>query len=520
MRGSHQKRQTGGEKASAVGYATLAALVLSLACGASPAAAANGVAIAEAEAAVAPLPSLTGARLARLDGAQLTRPTPSLAIELDGRALEFTRTDFEDRGGSQVWRGALTGQPGGFAVLSTVAGRTAGYLSDGQRTWQVLPTAAGHVVAEVDRAAERPCGGAQNPGGTGSARLPSSAGAPAAATGPAVIDILALYTREARDLLGGDAEIKALIHNAVDLTNTSFANSGVAATARLARVALHDAPESGDAPQDLERLSQDQEVRDLRQSVHADVVALFTADGGDWCGYGWYFSGLPESGYSVTAAPCAVSYIIFPHELGHNLGADHDPQHAVRPAPARDFVAPGEFRTLMAYAEACNGDCPVIPHFSSPRVNYQGRPTGVAGKQDNASVLAANAPVVANYLSPPAGAGCAASESTLCLGGGRFEARVRYKLANGQQGDAKAVRMTDRAGYYWFFNPENVELTVKLLDACGAYGKHWVFASGMTNVEIDLTVRDTRNGQVRSYHNPQNKPFTTIQDTQAFNSCN
>jgi hypothetical protein len=33
-------------------------------------------------------------------------------------------------------------------------------------------------------------------------------------------------------------------------------------------------------------------------------------------------------------------------------------------------------------------------------------------------------------------------------------------------------------------------------------------------------VRDTRNGEVRAYHNPQNKPFTTIQDTQAFNSCN
>jgi hypothetical protein len=161
----------------------------------------------------------------------------------------------------------------------------------------------------------------------------------------------------------------------------------------------------------------------------------------------------------------------------------------------------------------------VIPYFSSPRVKYQGRPTGVAGQQDNASVLAANAPVVAQYLNAPAGAGCAASESSLCLGGGRFEARVRYKLASGQQGEAKAVRMTDRAGYYWFFNPENVELTVKMLDACGAYGKHWVFASGMTNVEIDLTVRDTRNGQVRTYHNPQNKPFTTIQDTQAFNSC-
>lgn len=512
-----QKRQTEPANQSAI-RAALAALVLGVFI-ASAATAADGLAIAASEAAPAPLPSLMAGRLARLDTAQLTRATPALAIEVDGRTLEFTCTDFEDRGGSQVWRGALAQQPGGFAVLSTSAGRTAGYLSDGQRSWQLLPTADGHVLSEIDPAGERPCGGAAGAAqGAHSARLPAAAGA-AAASGPAVIDVLALYTRQARDQLGGDAEIRALIQNAVDLANTSFVNSGVAATARLVRVAAYQESEAGDAPQDLQRLSQNPEVRDLRQSVHADVVALFTADGGEWCGYGWYFSGQPQSGYSVTAAPCAVSYVIFPHELGHNLGADHDPQHAVRPAPARDFVAPGEFRTLMTYAEACSGDCPVIPHFSSPRVTYRGIPTGVAGQQDNAAVLAINAPVVAGYLSAPAGTGCTASEVTLCLGGGRFEARVHYRLPDGSQGDAKAVRMTDRTGYYWFFNPDNVELTVKALDACGAYGKHWVFASGMTNVEIELTVRDTRNGQERVYRNAQGKPFATIQDTQAFNDC-
>ena len=41
----------------------------------------------------------------------------------------------------------------------------------------------------------------------------------------------------------------------------------------------------------------------------------------------------------------------------------------------------------------------------------------------------------------------------------------------------------------------------------------------MTNVKVDVTVTDTKTGQVKTYTNPQGRVFRTILDTQAFNTC-
>ena len=61
----------------------------------------------------------------------------------------------------------------------------------------------------------------------------------------------------------------------------------------------------------------------------------------------------------------------------------------------------------------------------------------------------------------------------------------------------------------------------KVLNACSFSGapRFWVFAAGLTNVEVKLKVTDTETGQVREYKNPLNRPFQPIQDTDAFASC-
>ena len=53
------------------------------------------------------------------------------------------------------------------------------------------------------------------------------------------------------------------------------------------------------------------------------------------------------------------------------------------------------------------------------------------------------------------------------------------------------MKLTDDSGYLWFFDADNIELIVKVLDGCGVNNRYWVFAGGLTNVEVDIIVTDT-----------------------------
>jgi hypothetical protein len=46
-----------------------------------------------------------------------------------------------------------------------------------------------------------------------------------------------------------------------------------------------------------------------------------------------------------------------------------------------------------------------------------------------------------------------------------------------------------------------------------------VFASGLTDVEVRLTVTDTEAGRTRSYFNPLGRAFAPVQDVDAFATC-
>jgi len=83
------------------------------------------------------------------------------------------------------------------------------------------------------------------------------------------------------------------------------------------------------------------------------------------------------------------------------------------------------------------------------------------------------------------------------------------------------VTLTSDSGYFWFFNPANIEVVVKVLRACSqAAPRYWVFAAGLTNVEVTLQVTDTQaGGSPKTYLNPLNTPFQPIQDTDAFATC-
>lgn len=121
---------------------------------------------------------------------------------------------------------------------------------------------------------------------------------------------------------------------------------------------------------------------------------------------------------------------------------------------------------------------------------------------------------------------CATGAQALCLmreagaAEGRFRVTASWQTPDGTRGSGKAVPLTQDTGYFWFFSETNVEVVVKVLNACTApFNRFWVFAGGLTNVEVEVVVEDTKTGERRAYFNPQRSAFRPIQDTDAFATC-
>jgi len=110
---------------------------------------------------------------------------------------------------------------------------------------------------------------------------------------------------------------------------------------------------------------------------------------------------------------------------------------------------------------------------------------------------------------------CEPSETRLCLNGGRFAAEVSWTDFQGNVGVGTAEALTDDTGTFWFFNRENLELVVKVLDGVSVNAHYWVFYGSLSNVDFDLTLTDTENGEVQVYRN-RNRTFASAGDTRAF----
>jgi CSLREA domain-containing protein len=113
---------------------------------------------------------------------------------------------------------------------------------------------------------------------------------------------------------------------------------------------------------------------------------------------------------------------------------------------------------------------------------------------------------------------CVAGGNTLCLQEGRFKVTATW-ATGAASGQAGAVTLTSDTGYFWFFDPANVEVTVKVLNGCPVNNRFWVFLSGLTNVRVDVTVTDTQTGQIKTYTNPNGRVFRAQLDTTAFATC-
>ena len=117
--------------------------------------------------------------------------------------------------------------------------------------------------------------------------------------------------------------------------------------------------------------------------------------------------------------------------------------------------------------------------------------------------------------------GCIADDTTLCLTNSeRFRIQINWRTVQDDTGPGRVIPFAPvDSGLFWFFNSDNAEVLVKVLNGCGINNHFWVFAAASTDVEYTMTVTDTESGQSKSYFNDLGEQAPAITDTEAFATC-
>jgi len=352
----------------------------------------------------------------------LRDPTPqTFELELpSGASLTLARTSLEPSwGGGAVWSGVVVNDPLSSAVFSILQDVAVGSLRAAGQLYAVEFDGQGlHRIRSVDESAMPPCGTdaslAVGSPPSGSAPItppfsaPPGAAASSAPTPAPTIDMLVLYTTDAKLVEGGDAAIQAKVNLAIAETNQAYANSQV--TQRLRLVHQTEALGFAEVTSFSSMLSQLRtdgdgfvdEAHTLRNQYGADMVALIVA-GSQYCGIGYLMTSPSASfenrAFSVTSRVCATGYYTFGHELGHNMGCHHDRGNASSGAYPYSYgyrTASGAYRTVMAYSPGQR-----VQYFSNPNVSFNGEALGIAepapDSAENWKSLNNTGPIVAQF---------------------------------------------------------------------------------------------------------------------------
>jgi len=254
-------------------------------------------------------------------------------------------------------------------------------------------------VREIDSTRFPPCATTEKHAVAAPVAAEPAKGAAAKSAEPdsgATIDVMIVYTPVSRAAAGGTAAIEALVNLAVDESNVAFQRSQI--TPRLRLVYQQEMTNYVQSTvnvfdTELDRLTNPSDgfidqVHALRNAYGADMVSMLIDDD-EYCGLAWLMTtlsaGFESMAFSVVGWDCATGLYTLAHELGHNMGCEHDRQNAgVGLYPYSygwRFNAGGStYRTVMAYAPGTR-----IQNFSNPNVRYAGVATGVAAGQANAA---------------------------------------------------------------------------------------------------------------------------------------
>ncbi len=592
-------------------------------------------------------------------------PTP------DGRILAAELTVFEDRGnGDAMWAGSFPGAGYESVVLTIKDGYLAGRFGEPGGAAYVISVGPDGLGQMVDTSTREPEPEEEHcPGGVVppmespvSAPLAQRAGAPrgvASESNHDVLDILAVYTAQSEERWSRRNRTPGVsIQQAVDYLAQVFRNGQLGVTPNLVHFeeapplyGEHEPEEGGEESEwscghVLGHMPGDPDLARLRAEHQADMVHMFLWDAQGCSGIAYLLT-KGRSARSFSGAAFGLTLArgdfepTFAHEIGHNMGANHDPQNvnlgnrtfeehrnevAVYPYAYghTDFVPVPNIDTLMSY-----GSGRVEPYFSTVRFEPRGWTLGIAGERENERAMQQTVHLAVQYSDfigsapepppppppPPPGeiptapanlsatragptsvrltwsdqsdnengfevqyrprdgrwraatrlpANTTSADVTGLDAGGRYDFRVRaYNRAGGAnsgivtvalpaakytdcvpsspqiafvhgytvsmcieyekdgetvQADAVDYGLGSReSGLLYFFDRDNSEVLIKVLDACAVNGHRWVFAAPVTTLAFNLRVDETATGEYWEHKNPRGGvTATTESDLTAF----
>lgn len=220
-------------------------------------------------------------------------------------------------------------------------------------------------------------------------------GSPEAA-GNCKVRCLVAYTDDVGVAL---ADPIAFAESCIQANNTSFTNSAVNFQVELACAFQTIYAESNNSTTDKTNFRTNgdgimDDIFDWRTYYDADLCHLLVNNLSNGCGEAWAVSvSVYADAFCVTDRNCAVGNLTFPHEYGHLYGCRHDVfvDNTNTPyAYGHGKTVNGNYRTVMAYVDACPAGCDRVAYFSNPAIVYNGVSTGTSGSADNESASEAS----------------------------------------------------------------------------------------------------------------------------------
>ena len=220
------------------------------------------------------------------------------------------------------------------------------------------------------------------------------------------IDIAVFWTNTVENNVGGRNQILSIVASAYTLLNDVMIDNKIPLTFTIKYNNLINFAETT-MKQDLKSFYLGTNglkyTHYIRNKYKVDLMQLIV-DNAEYCGYGYILKDKDtvswrDYGLSLVHYNC-LSYYSHIHEIGHNLGLNHNIEDATFGYKNYGFGYrycdnSVKIRTIMSY------NCPTtpsyrIPYFSSPDILYNGIPTGTRNA-NNRKVILKTKNLVSNF---------------------------------------------------------------------------------------------------------------------------